>query len=150
MKSFIQNTSNKAISILSNGVDITILRLSVIAVFALFGTYKWFEFEVMALEPLISHTWINFLYTLFGIHGGSYFLGIVENITLLALFIGFWRPAFGVIGAILTIVTAVVTLSLLPELGHIDSFIFKDILLIGAGLVLLRNDLVRLQAKLLR
>lgn len=31
--------------------DIVILRLSVIIIFILFGTYKWFDFEVMALKP---------------------------------------------------------------------------------------------------
>ncbi|WP_163500284.1 DUF417 family protein, partial [Escherichia coli] len=61
--------------------DMIILRLSVIAIFMLFGTYKWFDFEVMALEPLISSTWLNILYSLFGVHGGSYFLGVVETIT---------------------------------------------------------------------
>ena len=36
--------------------DIVILRLSVIIIFMLFGTYKWFDFEVMALKPLdFSH-----------------------------------------------------------------------------------------------
>lgn len=49
--------------------DIVILRLSVIGVFMLFGTYKWFDFEVMALEPLISSTWLNILYLIFGVHG---------------------------------------------------------------------------------
>lgn len=39
--------------------DIVILRLSVIIIFMLFGTYKWFDFEVMALKPLISPTWLN-------------------------------------------------------------------------------------------
>lgn len=46
-----------------------ILRLSVITIFMLFGTYKWFDFEVMALEPIISSTWLNILYILFGVHG---------------------------------------------------------------------------------
>lgn len=73
--------------------DIVILRLSVIIIFMLFGTYKWFDFEVMALKPLISPTWLNILYIMFGVHGGSYFLGIVETITFLALSIGFFRPA---------------------------------------------------------
>lgn len=31
--------------------DIVILRLSVIIIFMLFGTYKWFDFEVMASSP---------------------------------------------------------------------------------------------------
>lgn len=123
--------------------DMIILRLSIITVFMLFGTYKWFDFEVMALEPLISSTWLNILYVLFGVHGGSYFLGIVETIAFLALIIGFFRPAAGVLGDIIVIVTGITTLSLLPQLGKIDSFIVKDVVLIGAGAVLLKYDLKR-------
>ena len=123
--------------------DMVILRLSVITIFMLFGTYKWFDFEVMALEPLISTTWLNILYILFGVHGGSYFLGVVETITFLALIIGFFRPAAGILGDMIVIVTSITTLSLLPQLGKIDSFIIKDVLLIGAGAVLLKYDLKR-------
>lgn len=121
--------------------DMVILRLSVITIFMLFGTYKWFEFEVMALEPLISTTWLNILYILFGVHGGSYFLGVVETITFLALIIGLFRPAAGVMGDLIVIFTGLTTLSLLPQLGEIDSFVIKDVLLIGAGAVLLKHDL---------
>ena len=121
--------------------DIVILRLSVIIIFMLFGTYKWFDFEVMALKPLISPTWLNILYIMFGVHGGSYFLGIVETITFLALSIGFFRPAAGILGDIIVIVTGLVTLSLLPQLGKVDSFVIKDVLLLGAGSVLLKYDL---------
>ena len=123
--------------------DMVILRLSVITIFMLFGTYKWFDFEVMALEPLISTTWLNILYILFGVHGGSYLLGVVETITFLALIIGFFRPAAGILGDMIVIVTGITTLSLLPQLGKIDSFIIKDVLLIGAGAVLLKYDLKR-------
>ncbi|EKM0351014.1 DUF417 family protein, partial [Escherichia coli] len=110
-------------------------------IFMLFGTYKWFDFEVMALKPLIYPTWLNILYIIFGIHGGSYFLGIVETITFLALIIGFFRPAAGVLGDIIVIVTGITTLSLLPQLGKVDSFVIKDVLLLGAGSVLLKYDL---------
>lgn len=134
---------NKMIRILSK-TDIAILRLSVIFIFALFGTYKWFDFEVQALEPLISTTWLHVLYTLFGVSGGSYFLGVMETVTFLALLVGFSRPFFGALGAALVIITGITTLSLLPQLGKVDSFIIKDILLIGAGVVLLKHDLVRL------
>lgn len=123
--------------------DMVILRLSVITIFMLFGTYKWFDFEVMALEPIISSTWLNILYILFGVHGGSYFLGVMETLTFLALIIGFFRPAAGVLGDIIVIVTGITTLSLLPQLGKIDSFIIKDVLLIGAGAVLLKVSVQR-------
>ena len=136
MKKFINN-------FIRSNYDMVILRLSVITVFMLFGTYKWFNFEVMALEPLISSTWLNILYVLFGVHGGSYFLGVMETIAFLSLIIGFFRPAAGVLGDIIIVITGITTLSLLPQLGKIDSFIIKDVLLIGAGAVLLKYDLKR-------
>lgn len=132
------NIINKLIH---SNYDIIALRLSVIVIFVLFGTYKWFDFEVMALVPLISSTWLNILYILFGIHGGSYFLGVVETVAFLALIIGFFKPAAGILGDIIVIVTGITTLSLLPQLGKIDSFVIKDVLLIGAGAVLLKYDL---------
>lgn len=123
--------------------DIAVLRVSVIFIFALFGTFKWFDFEVSELEPLISSTWLSFLYTLFGVHGGSYFLGVVETLAFLALMIGFKKPAFGIAGDLIVIVTGITTLSLLPQLPTLDGFIVKDVLLIGAGAVLLKFDLRR-------
>lgn len=130
-------------SFIRSDYDMVILRLSVIMIFMLFGTYKWFDFEVMALKPLISSTWLNILYNIFGVHGGSYFLGVVETITFLTLIIGLFRPAAGALGDIIVIVTGITTLSLLPQLGKIDSFIIKDLLLIGSGAVLLKHDLKR-------
>lgn len=97
----------------------------------------------MALELLISNTWLNILYTLFGIHGGSYFLGVMETITFISLIIVFFKSAVGVLGDIIVIATGITTLSLLPQLGEIDSFIIKDVLLIGAGSVLLKYDMKR-------
>ncbi|NBM04005.1 MULTISPECIES: DUF417 family protein [Proteus] len=136
MKNFIKRFIN-------SDYDIVFLRLSVIGILMLFGTYKWFDFEVMALEPLISKSWLNILYTLFGVYGGSYFLGIVETLTFLALIAGFYKPVIGMMGDIIVIGIGVITLSLLPQLGKVDSFIIKDILLIGAGIVLLKYDLKR-------
>lgn len=124
-----------------SNIDIIVLRLTVIFIFILFGSYKWFSFEVMALEPIISNSWLNILYSLFGTYGASYFLGFVENIAFIALIIGFVKPRVGIFGDLIVIVTGLTTLSILPQLGRIDSFIIKDVLLVGAGLVLLKFDL---------
>lgn len=125
------------------GKDVAVLRLSVFAIFAVFGTYKWFDFEVEALKPLISSTWLNILYELFGVHGGSYFLGVAETATFILLILGFLLPLAGIAAALMVLATGFVTLSLMIQTGMIDSFIFKDVMLIGAGLVLLRHDLVK-------
>lgn len=120
--------------------DIIILRLTVIIIITFYGILKWFDFEVDALKPIISGSWLRFLYDLFGFHGTSYLLGIIEGVTYIALMVGGIKPKAGIVGALLTMLIAVVTLSTLPQLG-LNGFIFKDILLLGAGIVLLKYDL---------
>ena len=120
--------------------DVVLLRFSVVFIIALFGNYKWFDFEVEALKPLISSTWLNFLYDYLGFYGTSYLLGAIESINYIFLTIGFFKPKFGVLGSLFTISLGVVTLSLIPQIG-LNSFIVKDIILIGSGLVLLKYDL---------
>ena len=142
MKTNINTLHRKAIRLLT-GTDDIALRLSVISIFALFGTYKWFAFEANALHHLLPGTWLGALYPLLGVQGVSYALGVVENITLIALIAGFFIPLAGAVADIMVIGTGAVTLSLLPQLGYIDSFIIKDVLLLGAGLTLLRHDLRR-------
>ncbi|HDR1129959.1 TPA: DUF417 family protein [Pasteurella multocida] len=125
-----------------SNLDITLLRLSVILLFFIFANTKWFEFEVEALKPIISASWLRFLYDLFGVYNTSYLLGIVESLAYLSLMIGFKQPKVGLLGSGLVFITALVTVSLLPQLGF-DGFIFKDILLIGIALVLFKYDLNR-------
>ncbi|MDO4710107.1 MAG: DUF417 family protein [Pseudomonadota bacterium] len=120
--------------------DIFILRASVFLVFLVYGVFKWFQFEVDALEKMLPQTWLGFLYPLLGAHGASYLLGIVEGVAYISLFLGFFRPRLGITGDVLVIITGLVTLSLMPQLGF-NGFIFKDVMLLGAGLVLLKHDL---------
>ena len=126
---------------------ICFLRLTVIFIFILFGSYKWFDFEVIALQAIISNSWLNFLYPLFGIYGASYLLGMIETLTFITLAIGLYQPKIGIIGDILVLLTGLTTLSVLPQLKDVDGFIIKDTLLLGSGLVLLKYDLIRLKDK---
>lgn len=125
-----------------SNLDITLLRLSVILLFFVFGNTKWFDFEVEILKPIISASWLSFLYDLFGVYNTSYLLGIVESLAYLSLIIGFKQPKAGLVGSGLVFLTALTTVSLLPQLGF-DGFIFKDILLIGIAPVLFKYDLNR-------
>lgn len=126
----------------TSGLDIMVLRLSVIFIFALFGTYKWFAFEANALHHLLPGTARCAVSgsrrsgaQLRTRRGGKYHPSGPDC--------RIFRPAVGAAGALMVAGTGIVTLSLLPQLGRIDSFIIKDVLLIGAGLVLLRHDLRR-------
>ncbi|XWY20944.1 DUF417 family protein [Bisgaard Taxon 45] len=123
-------------------LDITLLRLSVILLFFVFSNTKWFEFEVEALKPIISASWLHFLYDLVGVYNTSYLLGVVETLAYVSLMIGFKQPKAGLVGSGLVFLTALITVSLLPQLGF-DGFIFKDILLIGIAPVLFKYDLNR-------
>ena len=125
----------------ASDIDVKLARLFVVIVLAVMGNYKWFEFEVEALKPLFSSTWLSFLPSVLGYHGASYFLGIVETIAYLSLIIGFFRPKIGILGDVIVISMALTTISLLPQLGKIDGFIFKDLFLLGLGIVLLKHDL---------
>ena len=60
----------------ASDIDVKLARLFVVIVLAVMGNYKWFEFEVEALKPLFSSTWLSFLPSVLGYHGASYFLGI--------------------------------------------------------------------------
>ncbi|QKG28376.1 YkgB family protein [Campylobacter sp. RM16187] len=125
--------------------EIKFARFALILVLFLFGNYKWFEFEVELLKPIISATWLNFLYAIFGFHGASYFLGVIESIGYIALAIGYKKPKAGILGALIVILTGLVTLSLMPQLGKPDGFILKDIFMVALGFIILKYDLTRIQ-----
>ncbi|MDO1509126.1 MULTISPECIES: DUF417 family protein [unclassified Neisseria] len=120
--------------------DIFALRAGVFVVFLTFGIFKWMQFEVDILEGMLKNTWMAFLYPLLGAHGASYLLGVVEGVAYISLFLGFFKPRLSITGDVLVIVTGLVTLSLLPQIGF-NSFVFKDVMLMGIGLVLLKHDL---------
>lgn len=127
---------------LRSNIEILSLRASFVVIFALFGTYKWFHFEAVGVSQLVAGTWLGTIYDILGMTPATYLLGVVENIALIFTVIGFFRPRFAVPGDLLLIITGITTLSLLPQLGRIDSFIIKDVFLISGGLILLKNDLL--------
>lgn len=89
---------------------------------------------------------MGLLYSPFGAQDATYTRAVIENITLIALIFGYVNAQIGIIGDSLVLLTNLVTLSLLPQLGRFDSFIVKDALLLGSGLVLLKSDLRRYKA----
>ncbi|MFT8671333.1 DUF417 family protein [Acetobacter orientalis] len=84
---------------------------------------------------------MRLLYSPFGAQDATYTRAIIENITLIALILGYVNAQIGIIGDSLLLLTGLVTLSLLPQLGRLNSFIVKDVLLLSSGLVLLKSNL---------
>src|SRR5215510_8430861 len=144
---------------LFNGnLDYHLIRASMVIVFLLFGYQKWFEYEAQVLIPYISNgPLISWLYPVFGIRGGSWFLGVSEWVICSLLFWGFWNKQAGILGAFGSCITFVATVTIIPFMpsgwdeiaggfpamtGNVP-FLMKDVVLLAASFYLLKQDIVR-------
>ena len=143
--------------LLREGLDHRIVRASMVLIFVLFGYQKWFEYEAQTLIPFIRNgTLTSWMYPVFGLHGASWFLGVSEWLTAALLVLGFWNPRAGVLGAILSVVTFVTTVTIIPFMpdgwdtaagfpamkGNV-AFLMKDFVLLAVSVYLLKQDVAR-------
>jgi uncharacterized membrane protein YkgB len=163
MNSLITNAITSLISLLARSgllakdLDYHLIRASMVAIFVLFGYQKWFEYEAQVLIPFISNGPLIFwLYPAFGVHGASWFLGVAEWLFGALLFLGFWNKRLGILGAIGSVITFVMTVTIIPFIpngwdpvagfpamtGNV-AFLMKDLVLLAASIYLLKQDVVR-------
>ena len=143
--------------LLTKDLDYHLLRASMVLIFLAFGYQKWFEYEAQVLIPYISNGPLIFwLYPAFGIRGVSWFLGIAEWLFGTLLFVGFWNKRLGILGAIGSTVTFVMTITIIPFIpngwdpvagfpamaGNV-AFLVKDVVLLAVSIYLLKQDVVR-------
>src|SRR5262245_29576234 len=144
-------------SLFKGNLEFHLIRASMVIIFLLFGYQKWFEYEAQVLVPYISNgPLISWLYPVFGIRGGSWFLGVVEWLLCLLLFWGFWNRQAGILGALGSCVTFVATVTIIPFMpngwdeaaggfpahtGNV-SFLIKDIVLLAAAFCRLKREVV--------
>ena len=138
-------------------LDYHLIRASMVMIFLLFGYQKWFEYEAQVLIPYISNgPLISWIYPVFGVRGGSWFLGVVEWLICLLLFWGFWNRPAGILGALGSCATFVATVTIIPFMpngwdevaggfpamtGNVP-FLIKDVVLLAASFYLLKQDVV--------
>ena len=123
-------------------VGSAVLRLGLAFLLALFGTFKFFQFEADAIQPLVSHSpLVGWMYAVFSVRTASAAIGIVEVSAALALLLAPWWPRLGVVGGLLATGTFLTTLSFLVSTPGIlapgndgGGFILKDLVLLGAAL----------------
>src|SRR5262245_49419692 len=146
------------LGILKHDLDYHMVRASMVIIFLLFGYQKWFDYEAQVLIPYISNgPLISWMYPVFGIRGASWFLGVVEWLFCSLLFWGFWNRQAGIVGALGSCATYVVTLTIIPFMpngwdeiaggfpamtGNVP-FLVKDVVLLAASFYLLKQDIVR-------
>jgi uncharacterized membrane protein YkgB len=146
--------------LLKEDLDYHLLRASMVLIFLLFGYQKWFEYEAQALIPFISNgPFISWLYPVFGIRGATWFLGASEWTFGALLFLGFWDKRLGVLGALGSTVTYVMTVSIIPFMPNVwaasaggfpamagnVAFLMKDVVLLAVSVYLLKQDVARLR-----
>ena len=154
---FITRTLVK-LGILRDDLDYHFVRASMVIIYAFFGYQKWFNYEAQALIPYINHGPLIFwMYSVFGIRGATWFLGVAEWTFGLLLLLGFWNKQLGILGAIGSCFSFIATFTILPffpngwepsaggfpAMTEHVAFLMKDLVLLAASFYLLRQDVVR-------
>lgn len=144
--------------LLKKDLDYHLLRAAMVVIFAWFGYDKWFQSEITALVPLITHGPLTFwTIPVLGIHGTALFLGTFEWTSGTLLLLGFWNKKLGVFGALGSTATFISTLTILPfvpdawdagaggfpAMAMNAAFLLKDLVLLAVSVYLLRQDTIR-------
>src|ERR1700734_3661182 len=139
-------------------LDGYLIRGALVFTFFAFSIQKWSQYTAEMMVPLISHSPVVFwLLPAFGVRGAGYFLGTTETIFGALIFLGYWSPRLGVLGALASIVTFIGTTTIIPflpdawaqEAGGFPimtlplGFLMKDVLFLAASFYLLKQDLTR-------
>jgi len=150
------------LGILKEDLDYHLIRASMVVIFFFFGYQKWFDYEAQGLIPFISNgPLISWMYPAFGIRGATWFLGVSEWSFGALLLLGFWDKRLGILGAIGSVVSFVMTLTIIPFMpdgwaasaggfpamtGNVP-FLMKDLVLFAASVYLLKQDVARVVAR---
>jgi uncharacterized membrane protein YkgB len=135
-----------------------LIRAAMVFTLFAFSIQKWNHYTIEMLVPMISHSPVVFwLLPVFGLRGAGYFLATTETIFGALIFLGYWSPRLGILGALGSIVTFIGTTTIIPflpdawaqEAGGFPiftlpmGFLIKDVLFLAASFYLLKQDLLR-------
>ena len=151
------------LGLLRKDLDYHLVRASMVIIYFFFGYQKWFPYEAHALIPFISNgPLISWMYPVFGLQGTSWFLGISEWLFGALIFLGFWNKPLGILGALGSCVTFVMTITIIPFMpdgwnaaaggfpamqGDV-AFLMKDLVLFAVSFYLLKQDVERVSRSL--
>jgi uncharacterized membrane protein YkgB len=143
------------LGLLRNDLDYHVVRASMVIIYFFFGYQKWFPYEAHTLIPFISNgPLISWMYPVFGLQGASWFLGISEWLFGGLILLGFWNKPLGVLGALGSCVTFIMTITIIPFMpdgwnaaaggfpamqGNV-AFLMKDVVLFAVSFYLLKQD----------
>ena len=144
--------------LLKGDLDLHLVRASMVIIYFFFGYQKWFNYEAQTLIPFFTHGPLIFwMYSVFGVKGSSYFLGVSEWLFGALLLTGFWNKKLGVLGALGSVFTFIATVTIIPFMpdgwapsaggfpamvGNV-AFLMKDVVLLAVSIYLLKQDVIR-------
>ena len=147
------------LGLLTKDLDYHLVRASMVIIYFFFGYQKWFAYEAHDLIPFFKNgPLISWMYPVFGIQGASWFLGVSEWLFGALLFLGFWNKKLGILGALGSCVTFIMTITIIPFMpdgwnasaggfpamqGNV-AFLMKDLVLFAVSVYLLKQDVLRL------
>jgi uncharacterized membrane protein YkgB len=146
------------LGLLKKDLDYHLVRASMVIIYFFFGYQKWFAYEAHTLIPFISSSpLMSWMYPVFGVQGASWFLGVSEWLFGALLFLGFWNKKLGILGALGSCVTFIMTVTIIPFMpdgwaasaggfpamqGDV-AFLMKDVVLFAVSVYLLKQDVAR-------
>lgn len=134
----------------------SVLLYGLALVFLWIGAMKFTAYEANAIQGLVaSSPLLSWTYSILDVRGVANVIGTAEIITGILLLLRPWNAAAGVAGGLLAAATTAVTLTFLfsapgweaslggfPYLSVVPGqFLLKDIVLLGAGLVIAGGSL---------
>ncbi len=133
--------------------SLALLRWALVIIFLWFGAMKFTAYEAHGIAPLMMNSPIvSWIPAMFGVQGASDVIGIIELSAALALMIGAFNAFFSALGAAMSTLTYLITLSFFlstpgvaaPMAGgfpaisaDIGQFLLKDLVLLAASVCLL-------------
>ena len=130
-------------------MSLILLRIALVVVFVWFGCMKFTAYEANGNAPLIAHSpFVSWMNVAFGIQGASYVIGVIELSTAAALLTGAFVPLLSALGAAMSTITFVITLTFFlttpgvaeqsaggfPAISApIGQFLLKDLVLLAAS-----------------
>jgi uncharacterized membrane protein YkgB len=118
-----------------------VLRYALVFLMLMWGAFKFFEFEALAIRPLVENSpLVGWLYGPFGVRGTSAIFGVVEVAIALLIALPRYSPRISGYASIAAAGMFLVTLSFLFTTpngfsGPFTGFLLKDLVLFGAALV---------------
>ena len=151
------STSQIAEKTVGSRTSLALIRWALVIVFLWFGGMKFTGYEANGIAPFIANSpFMSWLHAAFGIQGASIVIGIIELATAIMLIAGAFVPAASLIGAAMSCITFLVTLTFFlttpgvaePMAGGfpaisagVGQFLLKDLVLLAGSVCLLRASM---------